>query len=73
MPRSKAGLDDDPSRLAIWSADHGLTINKTKSVECQFYSKNNSSQLPFHFLNGEGLSREQTVRTLVVHFPFNVT
>ncbi len=69
----QAGLDDDPFRLAIWSADHGLIINKAKSVECQFYSKNTSSQLLFYFLNGEDLSREQTVMNLVVHFPFNVT
>ncbi len=56
------GMDDDLSRLATWKADHGLIINKSKCAECLFYS----SQLTFSFLNGEALSREQTVSKNIV-------
>ncbi len=58
------GLDDDLSRLVPWSANHGLIITKQKCIECLFYSKNTSHELPFAFLNGESLSREQTSRWL---------
>ncbi len=60
---NQEGLDDDLSRLA----EHGSIINKTKCVECLFYIKNTSSQLPFSFLNGEALSRDQTVLYLGVY------
>ncbi len=41
------GLDDDLHRLGvIWSADHGLLINKSKCVECFFYPKNTFSPTP---------------------------
>ncbi len=52
---------------------HGLIINKTKCVECLFYFKSTSSQLPFSFINGEALSREQTAKYLGVHFTSNMT
>ncbi len=66
------GLDDDLSRLATWSADHELVINKTRYVECLSSSKNTSSQLPFSFLNGEALSREHLSHcqvSLCISFP----
>ncbi len=55
------------------SLSYGLIINKTKCVECLFYSKNTYSQLSFFFLNGEALFREQTVKYLGVHFSPNIT
>ncbi len=67
------GLDEDLHRLVTWSADHGLLINKTKCVECLFYPKNTSPQLPLSLINGEALSREQTVKYLGVHFNSNLT
>ncbi len=70
---TKKGLDDHLSRLATWSADHGLIITRTKCVECFFYSKNTSSQLPFSFPDGESLPREQTVNYLGAHSTSNMT
>ncbi len=67
------GLDDDLFRLATWSADHGLVIKKTKCVKSLFYSKCTSSQLSLSFINGEALSREQTVKYLGVNFTSNRT
>ncbi len=49
-----------------------LIINKTKCVECLFYSKNTSFQSPFSFLNGEALSREHTIKYLGVYFSSNM-
>ncbi len=54
--------------LSAYSADHGLILNTIKCVECLFYSQNTSSQLPLFLMNGEVLSREQTVKYLGVHF-----
>ncbi len=56
------GLDEDLHHRVTWSADHGLLINKTKCAECLFYPKNTSPQLPLRLINGEALSREQTVK-----------
>ncbi len=67
------GLDEDLHRLVTWSADHGLLINKTKCAERLFYPKNTSPQLPLSLINGEALSREQTVKYLGVHFNSNLT
>ncbi len=67
------GLDEDLHRLVTWSADRGLLINKTKCAECLFYPKNTSPQLPLSLINGEALSREQTVKYLGVHFNSNLT
>ncbi len=66
-------LDDDLYRLATWSADHGLAISKTKCAKWIFYSKSTSSQLSLSFINGETLSREQTVKYLCVNFTSNLT
>ncbi len=65
--------DDDLHGLVTWSADHGLFINKTKCEECLFYPKNTSPKLPLSLINGEALSREQTVKYLGVHFNSNLT
>ncbi len=53
--------------LECWS---WLIINKTKCVECFFYSIKHFLSNPF--LNGEALSREQTVKYLRVHFTPNM-
>ncbi len=56
-----------------WSADHGLLINKTKCAECLFYPRNTSSKPPLSLINGEELSREQTVKYIGVRFNSNLT
>ncbi len=50
-----------------------LTMDTTKCVKCLFYSKNTSPQLPLSLMNGEALSREQTVKYLGVNFNWNLT
>ncbi len=60
-------------RLVTWSVDHGFLINKTKCAECLFYPKNTTLQLPLSLINGDALSREQTVKYLGVHFNSNLT
>ncbi len=67
------GFDDDLHRLVTWSADQGLFIDKTTCAECLFYPKNTSPQLLLSLINGEALSREQTVKYLGVHFNSNLT
>ncbi len=57
-------LDDDLYRRATWSADHWLLINKTKCAKCLFYSTNIFSHHQLFFINGEAVSREQTVKYL---------
>ncbi len=64
------GLDDDLHRLVTWSSDHGLLISKTKCAS--FIPKNTSPQLPLSLVNGEALSRQQTVKNLGVHFNLNL-
>ncbi len=58
---NQEGLDDGLSRFAT------MDLSLTSALNASFYSKNTSSQLPFSFLNGEALSREQTVKYLSVH------
>ncbi len=65
--------DDDLSRLATWSADHGLVVSKTKCFEFPLHSKKNSCQLRLAFLNGEALSRKHAVKCPGVYFSSNTT
>ncbi len=64
----KEGLDDDRSRLAKRSAEHGLVINKTKYVECLFYSET----LPLRSCS-LFFTAKHTVKYLSVHFSSNMT
>ncbi len=66
------GLDDDLHRLVTWSAEYGLLINNAKCVECLFYPQNTSQKLSLSLINGEALSRKQTVKYLGVHFTSNL-
>ncbi len=66
-------LDDDLYRRATWSADHWQLINKTKCAECLFYSKNIFSQHQLFLINGESVSRDQTVKYLGEYITSNMT